>query len=73
MLVSKLLLLLILIITTFAAFALYRFWKKKIDPRRSFGYFLLFVLVNLATVFVLVFIFSFLIFHYKEFFFKFKR
>ncbi|HMK05356.1 MAG TPA: hypothetical protein VK489_14235 [Ferruginibacter sp.] len=70
MLVPKLLLLLILGITCLAAYALQGFWKKRIDARRSFAYFLLLILVNLISIFVMVFIFSFLIIHYKEFFFK---
>ena len=67
---ARLLLLFILAVATFTGYVAYGFWKTKIDPRRSAAYFILFMLVNLATIFILVFIFSFVIFQYKEFFFK---
>jgi len=67
---QKILLLLILALATFSAYGAHLFWKKRIDPRRSFRHFLGYVFVNLASVFVLVFVFGFLIIHFKEFFFK---
>ena len=67
---SKFLLLLVLAGVTIAAYGVYRFLQRKIDARRSFGYFILFILVNLACIFILTFIAGFLIIHYKEFFFK---
>jgi len=67
---QRILLLAILLVTIAAAYFTHVFWKKKINPRRSMGRFLLYVLLNLVSIFVLVFIFSLIINQYKEFFFK---
>ncbi len=60
----------ILVLATLTAYFTHWFWKKRIDPRRSFKDFLLFMVVNVLSVFVLVFIFGFIIIHFKDFFFK---
>lgn len=66
----KLLLIIVLAITTLIAYQVQDFWKKRIDPRRSGKDFLLFIVLNLISVLVLVFIAGFFIIHFKEFFFK---
>lgn len=53
-----------------AAYFVYQFLKKKLNPRRSFGHFILFVFVNLLVVFAFIFLLSFILFQYKDFFFK---
>ncbi|MFZ1372136.1 MAG: hypothetical protein WAR78_17255 [Ferruginibacter sp.] len=46
------------------------FWKKILDPRRSIVFFGLYIVVHLLSVLLLVFLFGFILNHYKEFFFK---
>ena len=53
-----------------AAYFIHEFLKKKINPRRSFGHFIIFVIADLLVVFVLIFLLSFILFEYKDFFFK---
>lgn len=53
-----------------AAYFIHEFLKKKLEPRRSFLRFLIFILANLIFVFVLIFFLSFILFQYKNFFFK---
>lgn len=67
---QKLVILLLLLIIVAAAYGGHALAKRLVDPRRSFGYFLLFVLVNLALVFILSLAAGLVIFRYKEFFFK---
>ena len=69
MLLKKILLLAIIAVAVVAGYAIYQFWNKKIDPRKSFKYFIIYMLVNLASVFIIVFITGFIIIHFKEFFF----
>lgn len=52
------------------AYIVYQFLIKKINPRRSVGHFIFFVLVNLLVVFAFILILSFVLFQYKDFFFK---
>jgi len=67
---QNILLLTVLILATLTAYIAHQFWKKRIDPRRSFKHFLLFMGVNVLSVFVVVFIFGFIIIQFKDFFFK---
>lgn len=53
-----------------AAYFANEFLKKKIKPRRSFGYFILLILANLIVIFGLIFLLSLFLFKYKDFFFK---
>ena len=53
-----------------AAYFIYEFLKKKINPRKSFAHFILFMLANLVVIFGLILLLSFLLFQYKDFFFK---
>jgi uncharacterized membrane protein YidH (DUF202 family) len=70
MALHKILLLVVFAAGLALAYSLYKFWSKKINPRRSFKYFVIYMAVNLASVFVIVFLFSFVIIYFKEFFFK---
>ncbi|MGC4101999.1 hypothetical protein [Ferruginibacter sp.] len=70
MFLKKILLLAVIAAAVFAGYTIYQFWNKKIDPRRSFRHFIIYILVNLASVFVIVFITGFIIIHFKEFFFS---
>jgi len=67
---QDILLLSILTVAILAAYLTHQFWKKLIDPHRSFKHFLLFMLANTLSVLVLVFIFGFIIIQFKDFFFK---
>ena len=53
-----------------ATFAIHTAIKKNIDPKRSAGYFILYVVLHLASVFLIVFATSFLIFQYGSLLFK---
>ena len=70
MLLQKLLLLIIVAVAVLSGYSVYQFWNKKINPRQSFKHFVLYMLVNLASIFVIVFMFGFVIIYFKEFFFK---
>ena len=59
---QKLIILSILILSGLLAYAVHVVIKKRIDPNRSVGYFLLYILLHLVSVFVIVFTVSFLIF-----------
>lgn len=61
---------LLLLAAIVVAYCWYYLAKRLIDPRRSFGNALLFMLLNLLLIVLLSFAFSFLIFRYKEFFIK---
>jgi uncharacterized membrane protein len=70
MLLQKIILLLVFGAGLLLAYNLYKFWSKKINPRQSFKHFIIYMVVNLASVFIVVFLFSFVIIYCKEFFFK---
>ncbi len=53
-----------------AGYFIYNFLKTKINPRRSFGHFILFILVNLAVIFGLIFLLTLFLFQFRNFFFK---
>jgi len=67
---KKILLILLLILATGMAYSVHQLLTRIINPRRSFAHFMMFVLMNLATVFLIVFIFGFIIIHFNNFFFK---
>jgi hypothetical protein len=67
---KKLLILALVVAAMVTAFKLQQHLKTKIDPRRSLQHFLLFLLINIAGLFVLVFITGFIIIYFKDFFFK---
>lgn len=52
------------------AYFIHEFLKKKIDPRRSVLRFIVFMLANLLMVFTLILLLSFLLFQFKDFFFR---
>jgi uncharacterized membrane protein YidH (DUF202 family) len=70
MLLQKILLLLLFGAALLLAYSIYKFWNKKINPRQSFKHFIIYMAVNLVSVFVIVFLFSFVIIYFKGFFFK---
>ena len=70
MLFQKLLLILIIAAAVLTGYNCYKFWSKKIDPRKSFKHFIIYMLTNLVSIFAIVFITSFIIIYFKEFFFK---
>jgi hypothetical protein len=70
MLFQKISLIVIIAVSVLAGYNTYKFWNKKIDPRKSFKHFLIYMLANLASIFAVVFISSFIIIYFKEFFFK---
>ena len=66
----KFIILVIIIGTIFIAYAIHRVIKQYIDPKKSLGYTLLYVVLHLATVFLAAFGSSFLIFKSFSLFFK---
>jgi uncharacterized membrane protein YidH (DUF202 family) len=70
MLLQKILLLVVFGAGLLLAYSIYQFWNKKIKPRHSFKHFVIYMVVNLVSVFVIVFLFSFVIIYFKGFFFK---
>ena len=66
----KLVILTIIILSAVSAYTIHALIKKKIDPKRSVGYFMLYVLLHLASVFLIVFAASFLIFQCTNLLFK---
>ncbi|MBA2249519.1 MAG: hypothetical protein H0W12_04955 [Chitinophagaceae bacterium] len=70
MFLKRILLLIIIIAAMFAGYYLNEFWKKIIEPRKSFARFIVFIIANLTTVFILVFLLSLLLSRYRVFFFK---
>jgi hypothetical protein len=67
---KKVLILLLTAGIMLAAYLISDFWKLKINPGKSFFRYALFVMMNLITIFALIFLLSLLLFAYKEFFFK---
>jgi hypothetical protein len=67
---KKVLILFLTVGIMIAAYLISDFWKLKINPGKSFFHYALFVIVNLFTIFALIFLLSLLLFIYKEFFFK---
>lgn len=53
-----------------AAYFVYQYLKTKINPRKSFAHFILFVFLNLLVLFAFIFLLSFVLFQFKDFFFK---
>jgi len=70
MLLQKILLFILIAAAVFTGYSVYQFWNKKINPRQSFKHFILYMLANLASIFIIVFVFGFVIIYFKEFFFK---
>jgi len=52
------------------AYFIHNFLLKKINPRKSFGHFILYVLANLATVFGVIILLSLFLYQFRNFFFK---
>ena len=69
-LLKKILILFLTAAILVAAWYIHELLKKKINPRASFGHFILFIIANLVVIFVLIFLLSFILFQYKDFFFK---
>ncbi|MEI7471385.1 MAG: hypothetical protein WCJ85_03935 [Chitinophagaceae bacterium] len=67
---SKLLLLLLLLVTTIGAYYTHILVQRILPPKRSFGHFLGYVVLHMISIFVLVFLAGFVVFYFKEFFFK---
>ena len=53
----------------YAAWQLQQLLQVKIQPRKSFSRFLLFLMANIAAVLFIIVIIGFIIIHFKEFFF----
>jgi len=67
---QKIVLLSLLVLVMILAYIFHALTMKYITPRRSFKHFIVYMIVNLAAVFGLVFLVSLLIFKYKDFLFK---
>jgi hypothetical protein len=70
MFLKKVLILLLTVAAMVAAYFINEFLKKKINPRRSFGHFILFILANLIAALALIILLSFFLYRFKDFFFK---
>jgi predicted small integral membrane protein len=70
MFLKKVLILFLTAALMVAAYFIHEFLKKKIDPRRSFLRFIVFIVADLVVIFVLIFLLSFFLYQYKHFFFK---
>lgn len=70
MLLQKFLLLITVATAVLTGYSIYQFWNKKINPRQSFKHFIFYMLINLVSIFIIVFVFGFIIIYFKEFFFK---
>ena len=70
MFLKKVLILFLTAAAMVVAYFIHEYLKKKINPRRSFGRFILFILADLAIVFVMILSLSLLLFQFKDFFFK---
>ena len=57
--------LLLLIAVTTLAYLLHLLVKSKMNPRKSFGHFLLYVVLNLSIVFLMTFLFTFVLLKFK--------
>jgi formate/nitrite transporter FocA (FNT family) len=64
----KLILLILMATAVFTGYAIYQLISKKVSPRQSAGYFLLYIVLNLLSVLLVTFIFGFIIIQFKEFF-----
>ncbi len=53
-----------------AAYFIHNFLLRKINPRKSFGYFILYVVANLATLFGVIILLSLFLYQFRNFFFK---
>ena len=53
-----------------AAYFIHEFLKKKLHPRKSLLRLIVFMFANLLMIFALIFLLSFLLFQFKDFFFK---
>jgi predicted PurR-regulated permease PerM len=68
--IKKVLILAFTIVLMVAAYFIYQFLHRKLNPRKSFFNLVLFFLLNLLAVFVLIFLMSLVLYKFKEFFFK---
>jgi len=69
-LLKKILVLFLTAAAMVAAYFVYRFLKEKINPRKSFGHFILFVFVNMVVIFGFILLLSFILFQFRDFFFE---
>ncbi len=53
-----------------AAYFIQEFLKKKINPRKSFGHFILYVIITLTIIFGMIFLLSLFLYQFRNFFFK---
>ena len=70
MFLKKIIILLLTVTAMIAAYFIHEALKEKINPRKSFVHFILFVLANFIVIFGLIFLLSYFLFQYKDFFFK---
>jgi len=67
---KKVLILVLTVALMVVAYFIYQFLHKKINPRKSFFHLVIFFVLNLLSIFLLIFLLSVLLFKFKEFFFK---
>ena len=70
MFLKKVLILFLTAAAMVAAYFIHEYLKKLINPRRSFGRFILFILADLAVLFGMILLLSLLLFQFRDFFFK---
>lgn len=67
---QKLIILLIIGIAALAGYWLHLQWKKMINPRKSFGYFILYMLLHFASIFLLIFLINLIMIRNANFLFN---
>jgi len=70
MFLKKVLILFLTAAAMIAAYFIQEFLKKKINPRKSFGHFILYVIITLTIIFGMIFLLSLFLYQFRNFFFK---
>jgi len=67
---QKIITLLLIVVAVLATYGLHTVIKKNIDPKKSFGHFISYMLLHFAVIFLVVFAVSFIIFRSGNLLFK---
>lgn len=67
---QNLLILFLLLFIVLVAFFVQKVWSKYINPRKSFGHFLLYVFANLASIVLIVYLFGLFVIKYRNLLFR---
>jgi heme/copper-type cytochrome/quinol oxidase subunit 2 len=70
MFLKKILILFLTATAMVGAYFIQEFLKKKINPRRSFGHFILYIIITIIIVFGMIFLLTLFLYQFRNFFFK---